>query len=53
MTTTSESAAVLRAGAAEIRQPALGRAGGIWEMKKAAAIAEVLNALHRICTPGR
>jgi L-alanine-DL-glutamate epimerase-like enolase superfamily enzyme len=44
MTTKSEFAAVLRAGAAEILQPALGRAGGIWEMKKVAAIAEVYNA---------
>ncbi|KPP85278.1 MAG: galactonate dehydratase [Rhodobacteraceae bacterium HLUCCO07] len=44
MTTKSEFAAVLRAGAAEILQPALGRAGGIWEMKKTAAIAEVFNA---------
>jgi L-alanine-DL-glutamate epimerase-like enolase superfamily enzyme len=44
MTTKSEFAAVLRAGAAEILQPALGRAGGIWEMKKGAAIAEVFNA---------
>lgn len=44
MTTKSEFAAVLRAGAAEILQPALGRAGGIWEMKKVAAIAEVFNA---------
>ena len=44
MTTKSEFATVLRAGAAEILQPALGRAGGIWEMKKTAAIAEVFNA---------
>lgn len=44
MTTKSEFAAVLRSGAAEILQPALGRAGGIWEMKKVAAIAEVFNA---------
>ena len=44
MTTKTEFAAVLRAGAAEILQPALGRAGGIWEMKKVAAIAEVFNA---------
>ena len=44
MTTKSEFAAVLRAGAAEILQPALGRAGGLWEMKKLAAIAEVFNA---------
>ncbi|WP_291738111.1 mandelate racemase/muconate lactonizing enzyme family protein, partial [Leisingera sp. F5] len=44
LTTKAEFAAVLRAGAAEILQPALGRAGGIWEMKKVAAIAEVFNA---------
>ncbi len=44
MTTKSEFAAVLRTGAAEILQPALGRAGGIWEMKKVAAIAECYNA---------
>lgn len=44
LTTKAEFAAVLRAGAAEILQPALGRAGGIWEMKKTAAIAEAFNA---------
>ncbi len=44
LTTKAEFAAVLRAGAATILQPALGRAGGIWEMKKTAAIAEVHNA---------
>ncbi|WP_299418501.1 mandelate racemase/muconate lactonizing enzyme family protein [uncultured Shimia sp.] len=44
MTTKSEFAAVLRTGAAEILQPALGRAGGIWEMKKVASIAECYNA---------
>jgi len=44
LTTKSEFTNVLRAGAAEILQPALGRAGGIWEMKKTAAIAEVFNA---------
>jgi len=44
LTTKSEFATVLRTGAAEILQPALGRAGGIWEMKKVAAIAEVFNA---------
>ena len=44
MTTKSEFATILRTGAAEILQPALGRAGGIWEMKKTAAIAEVFNA---------
>ncbi|MCA0871811.1 mandelate racemase/muconate lactonizing enzyme family protein [Seohaeicola saemankumensis] len=44
LTTKAEFAAVLRAGAATILQPALGRAGGIWEMKKTAAIAEAYNA---------
>lgn len=44
LTTKAEFAQVLRAGAATILQPALGRAGGIWEMKKLAAIAEVHNA---------
>lgn len=44
LTTKSEFAAVLHSGAATILQPALGRAGGIWEMKKVAAIAEVYNA---------
>lgn len=44
MTTKSEFATVLRNGGAKILQPALGRAGGIWEMKKVAAIAETFNA---------
>lgn len=44
LTTKAEFARVLRTGAAEILQPALGRAGGIWEMKKVAAIAEVFSA---------
>ena len=44
LTTKAEFASVLRAGAATILQPALGRAGGIWEMKKVAAMAEVYNA---------
>ena len=44
LTTKAEFAPVLRSGAASILQPALGRAGGIWEMKKVAAIAEVYNA---------
>jgi galactonate dehydratase len=43
LTTKLEFAAALRAGAT-ILQPALGRAGGIWEAKKIAAIAEVHNA---------
>ncbi len=42
--TKAEFAPVLRAGAATILQPALGRAGGIWEMKKVAAMAEVYDA---------
>jgi len=44
LTTKAEFGAVLQAGAASILQPALGRAGGIWEMKKVAAIAEVHHA---------
>ena len=44
LTTKAEFAPVLRQGAARILQPALGRAGGIWEMKKVAAMAEVYNA---------
>jgi L-alanine-DL-glutamate epimerase-like enolase superfamily enzyme len=44
LTTKAEFAPVLRQGAAAILQPALGRAGGIWEMKKVAAMAEVYNA---------
>jgi galactonate dehydratase len=42
--TKAEFALALREGAAEILQPALGRAGGIWEVKKIAAMAEVYNA---------
>ncbi|MBQ1203826.1 MAG: mandelate racemase/muconate lactonizing enzyme family protein, partial [Loktanella sp.] len=44
LTTKAEFATVLRSGAANILQPALGRAGGIWETKKIAAMAEVYNA---------
>lgn len=44
LTTKAEFAPVLRSGAATILQPALGRAGGIWEMKKVASMAEVYNA---------
>ena len=44
MSTKAEFAALLQTGGAAILQPALGRAGGIWEMKKLAAIAEVFNA---------
>ncbi|MFD1195497.1 mandelate racemase/muconate lactonizing enzyme family protein [Seohaeicola saemankumensis] len=43
MTTKAEFATILRTGGAEILQPALGRAGGIWEMKKVAAMAEAFN----------
>lgn len=42
--TKAEFAPILREGAASILQPALGRAGGIWEMKKVAAMAEAYNA---------
>ena len=44
LTTKMEFAEVLRSGGASIIQPALGRAGGIWETKKTSAIAEVFNA---------
>jgi L-alanine-DL-glutamate epimerase-like enolase superfamily enzyme len=44
MTTKAEFGTILRTGGASILQPALGRAGGIWEMKKTAAIAEIFNA---------
>ncbi|SEK37772.1 mandelate racemase/muconate lactonizing enzyme family protein [Roseovarius nanhaiticus] len=44
LTTKAEFAPVLRDGGAAILQPALGRAGGIWECKKIAAMAEVYNA---------
>ena len=44
LSTKAEFAAVLRAGAANILQPALGRAGGLWETKKISAIAEAFNA---------
>jgi L-alanine-DL-glutamate epimerase-like enolase superfamily enzyme len=43
-TTKAEFATVLRTGGARILQPALGRAGGILEAKKIAAIAEVFTA---------
>jgi L-alanine-DL-glutamate epimerase-like enolase superfamily enzyme len=42
--TRAEFATVLRSGGAKILQPALGRAGGIWEMRKLAALAESFNA---------
>jgi len=44
LTTKAEFATILRAGAATILQPALGRSGGIWETKKIATLAEVYNA---------
>ncbi len=44
LTTKYEFATLLRSGGVSILQPALGRAGGIWEMKKTSAIAEVFNA---------
>jgi L-alanine-DL-glutamate epimerase-like enolase superfamily enzyme len=44
LTTKTEFAALLRTGGASILQPALGRAGGIWEMKKLASMAEAFNA---------
>jgi L-alanine-DL-glutamate epimerase-like enolase superfamily enzyme len=43
LTTKQEFAQALRAGVS-ILQPALGRAGGIWEGKKIAALAEAHNA---------
>lgn len=43
LTTKMEFAQALRSGV-QILQPALGRAGGIWEAKKIAAIAESHNA---------
>ena len=39
LTTKYEFATLLRSGGISILQPALGRAGGIWEMKKTSAIA--------------
>ena len=44
LTTKTEFATLLRTGGASILQPALGRAGGIWEMKKLAGMAEAFNA---------
>lgn len=43
LTTRAEFLAALRAGAA-ILQPALGRAGGLWEAKKIAVLAESFGA---------
>jgi 2-dehydro-3-deoxyphosphogalactonate aldolase len=54
LTTKSEFARVLDAGAADILQPNLGRAGGILEGKKIAALAEARNAQiapHLYCGP--
>ncbi len=44
LTTKAEFATLLRTGGAEILQPALGRAGGLWEARKIAAMAEAFNA---------
>ena len=44
LTTRVEFAALLRAGGAAIVQPALGRAGGLWEGRKIAALAEAFGA---------
>lgn len=44
LTTKAEFGLVLKTGAARILQPALGRAGGIWEVKKIAAMAETFSA---------
>ncbi|WP_116598679.1 mandelate racemase/muconate lactonizing enzyme family protein [Primorskyibacter marinus] len=44
LTTKAEFAALLRLGGVRILQPALGRAGGIWETRKIAAMAEGFNA---------
>ncbi|CAG0908981.1 unnamed protein product [Cyprideis torosa] len=44
LTTRSEFATLLRTGGAEILQPALGRAGGLWEGRKIAVLAESFNA---------
>jgi len=44
LTTKAEFAPILRAGAASILQPALGRSGGILETKKIAGMAEAYNA---------
>jgi len=54
LTTTIEFARVLEAGAASIIQPNLGRAGGILEGKKIAALAQPHNAQvapHLYCGP--
>ena len=54
LTTVSEFAAVLKANAAQILQPNLGRSGGILQGKKIASIAETHHALiapHCYCGP--
>lgn len=54
LTTKTEFARLLEAGAASIVQPDLGRSGGILEGKKIAAIAEAHNAQlapHLYCGP--
>ena len=54
LTTVSEFSAVLRAGAASILQPDLGRSGGILQGKKIASVGEVHQALlapHCYCGP--
>ena len=54
LTTVSEFAAVLRAGAASILQPDLGRSGGILQGKKIASVGEIHQALlapHCYCGP--
>lgn len=54
LTTKGEFARVLESGAADILQPNLGRAGGILEGKKIAALAEAHNAQiapHLYCGP--
>ena len=44
LTTKAEFATLLRTGGASVLQPALGRAGGILETRKIAAMAEAFNA---------
>ncbi len=54
LATKAEFATLLRTGGAAILQPALGRAGGILEAKKIAAMAEAFNAQiapHLYCGP--
>ena len=54
LTTVSEFSAVLKANAAQILQPNLGRSGGILQGKKIASIAETHHALiapHCYCGP--